>query len=964
MFNPAQYENSRPDGFAVLEVRKPDGSDGGGEARPGPRRFVPLKRTHLEGEVTGPLAALRLTQVYGYARTACDRVLEAVYRFPLPGDAAVTGVRVRFGEVEITAELKEREHAESEYEDARREGRQAALLTRESPDVFTLLVAGLIPDQDVTVETRYVQLGRAEGTGWTLRVPLTTAPRYVRSDEQTGRHAQGQPLLLLRDPGHRFSLDVRFPGAATVTSPTHVLDTSGSGDTAAGGAGEEAGDTQPEGNVLRVRLREGEVLPDRDCVLAWQPAQADARPALNVWTYDDNTADAVRDRGTNQGSRMANDHTYFLAAMAPPSAAEAGGHGKQGQDGQRGAATPAREVILLVDHSGSMEGPKWEAADWAVKQFLAGLRSEDQFNLGVFHDRTTWFAQAPQPAAAATVKHAGQFLESHRESGGTQLGVALEQALDQERGGSNSRSTQVEDGALSRHVLIVTDAQVTDEGRILRMADAEYPRDDRRRISVLCVDAAPNSFLAQELAERGGGLARFVTSAPDEEDITTALDEVLADWGQPVVTSLRLQVSRGPVEAAIRRVSPSTNGTAPDSIDLGDLPAGRTVWIAGRARIAAGPTEEFESPQSGLHLRLFAGDRDLATWPRGAAALGGRSRNATGVPALKALFGAQRVLALEFLIHAGHTGEELAERLQRLGYDPQVLGEGGAIGGAPRVYAENARQDAERALRGLLAREALHYGLASSETAFVATRMERGRPVEGSVPVANALAAGWSDGFLGGGPVMLMAAPAMSGPPAFQRTNAKSRQHAGGGALRQAASYVRTLRAPGSGGQRAGSAPGADTPASTPPPPSGAVSFDAALSLAEGGPAARGPATATLFSGIPVFQDGEAMLFDLLGVSESALPKAGTLTRLSVMLGDGAGDPEQIDPNIALLLYVEDLAAPRARVRLRDVLRQGGARPLNLARAAGQPVRLVLLDPSGAWKDGVPRLEVSVHYRA
>src|SRR5438034_1481637 len=219
MFNPAAYENSTPDGISVLEIwpgpETPENQ---------PRQFVPLKRTELRGEVTGPLASLRLTQVFAYSREQCDRVVEALYRFPLPGDAAVTGVQVRFGSVEIETELKERPEAEAEYEAARQEGRQAALLTRESPDVFTLRVAGIQPDQDVAVETSYVQLARTEGPGWSLRIPLTTSPRYVRSDELTARHAQGQPLALMRDPGHRFSLDLGLSGVGPVSSPTHALD--------------------------------------------------------------------------------------------------------------------------------------------------------------------------------------------------------------------------------------------------------------------------------------------------------------------------------------------------------------------------------------------------------------------------------------------------------------------------------------------------------------------------------------------------------------------------------------------------------------------------------------------------------------------------------------------------------------------------------------------------------------------
>jgi Ca-activated chloride channel family protein len=211
MFNPAAYENSRPDGIGALEVVNGDAPEPGQ-----PRRFVPLKRTELKGEVAGPLASLRLIQTYGYSREQCDKVLETVYRFPLPGDAAVTHVQVCFGEVEIRAALKERQQAEAEYTEAKRQGRQAALATREAPDVFTLRVAGIHPDEDVTVETAYVQRARSEGTGWSLRIPLTTAPRYVREDESGSRHAEGPPLLLLRDPGHRFALDLTVRGAGAV----------------------------------------------------------------------------------------------------------------------------------------------------------------------------------------------------------------------------------------------------------------------------------------------------------------------------------------------------------------------------------------------------------------------------------------------------------------------------------------------------------------------------------------------------------------------------------------------------------------------------------------------------------------------------------------------------------------------------------------------------------------------------
>ena len=189
MFNPTMFDNSRPDGFGVLEVvpgRILRASD--------PRLFVPLKRTELSGEVTGPLADLRLTQIFGYTADQCDKTLEAVYRFPLPGDAAVTGVTARFGERGDSRRTQGARARRSRLQRGQTAGPPGRPCHRESPDVFTLRIAGLQPDQEIRVETMYVQLARMEGQEWTLRIPLTTSPRYVREDEANSRHAQGQPL--------------------------------------------------------------------------------------------------------------------------------------------------------------------------------------------------------------------------------------------------------------------------------------------------------------------------------------------------------------------------------------------------------------------------------------------------------------------------------------------------------------------------------------------------------------------------------------------------------------------------------------------------------------------------------------------------------------------------------------------------------------------------------------------------
>jgi Ca-activated chloride channel family protein len=854
MFNRAAYENSRPGGIGVLEV-----ANGAERGEDQPRLFVPLKRTRLTGEIVGPLASLRVTQVYGYSKDQMDKVLEAVYRFPLPGDAAVTGVRVTFGEVEIKAELKEREEAEEEYEKAKAEGRQAALATRESPNVFTLQVAGIRPDEDVKVETSYVQLARARGEGWSLRIPLTTAPRYVRSDEATSFHAHGQPLLLMRDPGHRFSLEVTLVGAGSATSETHELD------------------VKELDGALSVRLRDGEVIPDRDCALSWLPRREEQRTALQVLLHEDAPSGLV----------------YFLALIAPPAS----------QEERTGVP---REVTLLVDHSGSMSGPKWEAADWAVEQFLLDLDEGDDLALCLFHSSTQWFSDQSQRAASKTVEAAIEFLLSHKDSGGTDLGVALEQGLHLRRS-TDERA---------RHLVIVTDAQVTDAARILRLANEEAEREHRRRISVLCIDAAPNSFLASELAQRGGGLARFLTSSPDELDITTALDEVLKDWAQPVLADLRLGVEGRNLQSGDRQVvSEEIRGWS--FIDLGDLPRGRTLWVVGRVPRGDNGKLRFQ-------LATAAGDGVASH----SVELGKESGKR---PALKALFGARRVLGLEYLIDSGYSMEELKEQLEHLQYDSgEVLGTEGV---PSKVYAENVREDARRALRSLLVREALEYGLVCAETAFVAVRTEAGQPIEGTVPVASALPVGWSDSFLtstvfargglGAGAGFRAAAPITPQLPASLMAEA-----------------VRLSEAMGTG-QR----------------------------LAAMGPAVMEPSKplepVVLYSGVPRFEGEAAVLFDSSREEDEAkVPESGTIRQIKVRFLGGEPEAGTLDGGLSLLIFVGDVVSPRAAVGLADIVRRRGQRPLNLARAKGDIVRIVLHDPQGAWSKGAPQIEVAIAWDA
>jgi Ca-activated chloride channel family protein len=293
-------------------------------------------------------------------------------------------------------------------------------------------------------------------------------------------------------------------------------------------------------------------------------------------------------------------------------------------------------------------------------------------------------------------------------------------------------------------------------------------------------------------------------------------------------------------------------------------------------------------------------------------------------PALKALFGARRVLGLEYLINSGYSVKELKDQLERLQYDAEeILGQEVV---SSKVYAENVREDARKALRSVLVREALEYGLASAETAFVAVRTEAGQPVEGTVPVANALPVGWSEDFLllskgvGAGVAFRSARDTSPGIPALLRRRPDRY------------TLASTLSAPYLAS------------------PAGAM------------PEAAKPAEPTVvFSGVPGFTGDEAVLFDSSRDEDGAkVPESATIRLVQVRFPEGEPDADSLDPGLALVIFVGDLASPRAKVALADLVRRRGQRPLNIAKAKGDVVRLVLADPQGAWKGGAPKIEVAL----
>jgi Ca-activated chloride channel family protein len=457
----------------------------------GDRELVlPLRGTEVKASVAIPCAEVRVTQRFANDR---DRPLECIYIFPLPSGAAVTSLTFTVGDRQLRAELKERGAAERDYEAARDSGRRASLLTAERADVFTTRVANIQPGEEVRVELTLAWTLPFDDGGFVFRFPLVLGDRYIPGmpdeGEPTGHGAApdtdqvpdasriSPPRLLpgVR-PAHDLSVDVELlPGGLSVTDlvcSQHATALS-------------FGDGR-----LQVGLARNDELPNRDFILRFR--FAGDRPEGVLWTAE--TDDGVR----------------FLATLVPPADIPAGG-------------PVPREVVLLVDVSGSMMGPKMPAAIEAARLVLRGLGEGDALQLVAFSSRHRKLWRAPKAAVQSTIDEADRFLRGLTAGGGTEMLSPLRDVL-----------RKPPTAGRVRHVVLITDGQVGNEASIVREVSS---LDQPLRVFAVGIDTAVNEAFCESLARETRGLACLMTPS---DPIAERMTRFLATVGSPVAVDAEL----------------------------------------------------------------------------------------------------------------------------------------------------------------------------------------------------------------------------------------------------------------------------------------------------------------------------------------------------------------------------------------------------------------------------------------
>jgi Ca-activated chloride channel homolog len=451
----------------------------------------PLKHTDVEADISGFVSRVRVRQTF---HNPLDRKIEALYVFPLPSDAAVDGLVMTVGERRIVGQIKPRAEARAVYEAARAAGHVASLLDQERPNIFTQAVTNVEPGAQVVIELSYVETLRYDDGVFEFVFPMVVGPRYMPGSP-TGHQGSGWAPDTTQVPdASRISPPVALPGtrAGHDISVTVHLD--------AGMPLLELHSVLHEVDVAQagvgratVALKHQADIPNKDFILRYR-------------TATDAIGDAFLTHTDARG-------TFFTLVLQPPRTV-------------RPEQAVPKELIFVIDRSGSMSGFPIEKAKETMRLAIERMNPQDTFNLLSFSGGTGRCFARPVPNTPAHRATALKYLADLFGSGGTEMMPAIREAL----GGSH-------DPTRVRVVAFMTDGYV---GNDLEIIDAVQKHAGTARVFAFGIGNAVNRFLLDGMAHAGRGAVEYVTlqSQADgavgrfqERIHAPLLTDIAIDWG-------------------------------------------------------------------------------------------------------------------------------------------------------------------------------------------------------------------------------------------------------------------------------------------------------------------------------------------------------------------------------------------------------------------------------------------------
>jgi len=427
--------------------------------------------TDVQIDVTGPIIRARVTQKF--INTSQNRV-EAIYLFPLPDEAAVDRLVMIIGGRVIEGKVQEKQQARRTYETAKQAGQKAALIEQQRPNMFVNSVANIGPGETIIIQIEYQDKVRLQDGRYSLHFPLVVAPRFSPDQNELLLASQLSGSQTPIGVSLKVNLNAGF-ALSQLTSSSHKINISG--------------ETQ------KTIAIDGEVIADRDFTLQWLP-KVSGKPALALF------------------SEQKNGETYLLAMVQAPT----------GMGSTRSSI--AREMVFVIDNSGSMAGKSIRQARKALITGLDRLSTKDDFNVIAFDNETEKLFEQSVSATTKNIQLAKRFISKLDGDGGTVMLPALTAAFDAPSRANNNKL---------RQVVFITDGQISNEGELFSVIAKNLGNS---RLFMIGIGSAPNRYFLSRAAKLGRGTDTII---PDLDKVAAKMTRVFAKLEKPIMQNLTVK---------------------------------------------------------------------------------------------------------------------------------------------------------------------------------------------------------------------------------------------------------------------------------------------------------------------------------------------------------------------------------------------------------------------------------------
>ncbi|HET6851143.1 MAG TPA: VIT and VWA domain-containing protein [Pyrinomonadaceae bacterium] len=438
---------------------------------------LPLKDTQVEISVAGVIADVKVRQIY---RNEGSRPINASYVFPASTRAAVYSMRMQIGNEIIVAKIKEREQAKKDFERAKEEGKSASLLEQQRPNVFSMSLANIMPQEQVEIELRYTELLVPTDSVYEVVFPTVVGPRYA-SPQNPNQKEDGFVQTPYQHQGQKPASALHLSAKIFAGVPIYDL-------------------ACPSHQVFPKWWNNGNVqvsLDDSD------PFQGNRDFVLRYRLGGDQITSGLL---LLQGEQ----ENFFLYMAQPPKRVET-------------ADIPPREYIFVVDVSGSMDGFPLNTSKRLLKDLIGNLRPTDLFNVVLFAGDANVLSPQSLQANQQNIGRAIGLLEQQRGGGGTELLAAIQQAMSLPR-----------PQGISRSVVLVTDGYISGERGVF-----DHIRANLNQCNVFAfgIGSSVNRYLIEGVAKAGMGEPFIVTEEAEAENVAAKFREYIQT---PVLTDIHL----------------------------------------------------------------------------------------------------------------------------------------------------------------------------------------------------------------------------------------------------------------------------------------------------------------------------------------------------------------------------------------------------------------------------------------